>query len=46
MIVYEEYPFFQDRADAGERLSKRLDRYQGVESVVLAIPRGGVPVES
>lgn len=44
MIVYEEYPFFQDRADAGERLAERLDRYQGGEVIVLAIPRGGVPV--
>lgn len=44
MIVYEERPFFQDRADAGERLAERLDQYQGGQVVVLAIPRGGVPV--
>jgi putative phosphoribosyl transferase len=44
MIVYEERPFFRDRADAGNRLAERLTSYQGGDVVVLAIPRGGVPV--
>lgn len=44
MIVYEEHPFFRDRADAGERLAEQLSQYQGGNVVVLAIPRGGVPV--
>jgi putative phosphoribosyl transferase len=35
---------FEDRADAGERLSKALTEFAGTESVVLAIPRGGVVV--
>ena len=44
MIVYEEQPFFQDRADAGKRLADKLAQYQAGEVIVLAIPRGGVPV--
>ena len=44
MIVYEERPSFQNRADAGERLADRLGQYQAGEVVVFAIPRGGVPV--
>jgi predicted phosphoribosyltransferase len=44
MIVYEERPFFRDRADAGDRLAECLTSYQGGDVVVLAIPRGGVPV--
>jgi putative phosphoribosyl transferase len=39
-------PLFQDRHDAGrelaERLTGHLDRLAG--AVVLALPRGGVPV--
>jgi len=44
MVDYESYHLFEDRADAGERLAEMLDRYRGGEVVVLAIPRGGVPV--
>lgn len=33
-----------DRADAGRRLASRLERYRTLSPVVLAIPRGGVPV--
>ncbi len=44
MIVYEEQPFFRDRADAGKRLAERLGQYRGSEVIVVAIPRGGVPV--
>ncbi len=37
-------PLFEDREDAGRRLTERLGRYQGGGAVVFAIPRGGVPV--
>ena len=35
---------FQDRHEAGRRLAKRLDRFRNTDAVILAIPRGGVPV--
>jgi putative phosphoribosyl transferase len=35
---------FQDRSDAGCRLAKALAEYKGRSAVVLALPRGGVPV--
>jgi putative phosphoribosyl transferase len=35
---------FADRAEAGGRLAKALVEYSGTDSVVLAIPRGGVVV--
>jgi predicted phosphoribosyltransferase len=35
---------FADREDAGRRLAKALDRYRGDQPVILALPRGGVPV--
>lgn len=35
---------FRDRADAGHRLAKALAKYKGRNAVVLALPRGGVPV--
>jgi putative phosphoribosyl transferase len=35
---------FRDRADAGRRLARRLLRYRDSGALVLALPRGGVPV--
>jgi predicted phosphoribosyltransferase len=35
---------FRDRADAGHQLAKALMKYKGRHAVVLALPRGGVPV--
>lgn len=33
-----------DRADAGRRLGERLEHLRGEDVIVLALPRGGVPV--
>ncbi len=38
------FEMFRDRRDAGRRLAERLVEYEGKDAVVLAIPRGGVPV--
>ena len=35
---------FDDRIDAARQLAERLGRYQGKNPLVLAIPRGGVPM--
>ena len=35
---------FKDRKEAGERLAEELARYNDLDMVLLAIPRGGVPV--
>jgi putative phosphoribosyl transferase len=35
---------FQNRTDAGRRLARALAEYKGKNAVVLALPRGGVPV--
>jgi len=35
---------FRDRSDAGRRLAKALSSYKDRDAVVLALPRGGVPV--
>lgn len=36
--------FFDDRSDAGRQLAAKLLSYKGASPVVLALPRGGVPV--
>src|SRR5215469_3612038 len=35
---------FQDRADAGRQLAKALLKYKSRQPVILALPRGGVPM--
>lgn len=35
---------FQDRADAGRELANRLSHLKGKSTIVLALPRGGLPV--
>ncbi|MDI7246407.1 MAG: phosphoribosyltransferase [Bacillota bacterium] len=35
---------FRDRAQAGQLLAKALHQYRGTDVLVLALPRGGVPV--
>src|SRR5438067_1821301 len=36
---------FQDRHDAGRKLSQRFGRYVGnPDTIVLGLPRGGIPV--
>ena len=35
---------FRDRKAAGQELGKRLAAYRGRDAIVLALPRGGVPV--
>lgn len=35
---------FDNRRDAGRQLAKRLARFAGPDTLVLALPRGGVPV--
>ncbi|HEV7913835.1 MAG TPA: phosphoribosyltransferase [Albitalea sp.] len=37
-------PVLSTREEAGRRLAERLDAYRGRDLVVLALPRGGVPV--
>ena len=39
-----EEAFLKDRTDAGRRLASRLARYADERPIVLALPRGGVPV--
>ncbi len=42
--VYKAFPAFRDRLDAGRKLAEFLKRGPQDRSVVLALPRGGVPV--
>jgi predicted phosphoribosyltransferase len=44
-IPYPQYHIFRDRADAGRQLAMSLrDEFSGEDCIVLALPRGGVPV--
>jgi putative phosphoribosyl transferase len=38
------FEIFQDRRDAGRQLAEALQRFAEVDPVILALPRGGVPV--
>jgi putative phosphoribosyl transferase len=38
------HTLFEDRSEAGRRLAKRLGQFHNTSAVILAIPRGGVPV--
>lgn len=44
MLEAEVGVLFADRADAGRQLAVRLEHLRGRNLVVLALPRGGVPV--
>lgn len=35
---------YKDRIEAGNLLAKRLEKYKGSDALILAIPRGGVPI--
>lgn len=35
---------FKDRVDAGKQLAQKLKHYKNTNTLILAIPRGGVPV--
>lgn len=35
---------YENRTDAGKQLAEPLKEYQGMDTVVLAIPRGGLPI--
>jgi predicted phosphoribosyltransferase len=43
-MIYEQAPRFRDRVDAGKQLAERLKTYQSAETIILGVPRGGVPV--
>lgn len=40
----QQQPPYRDRREAGAELASRLTHYKGQKAVVLALPRGGVPV--
>lgn len=42
--LFEREGRFADRRDAGQRLARALGRFRDEQPVVLALPRGGVPV--
>lgn len=43
-MIDKQSPHFKDRIDAGKRLAERLKPYKSAETIILAVPRGGVPV--
>ncbi|GEM_PF-385146 len=44
LFLAYELVLFKNRYDAADKLSKRLEKYRRTESVVLAIPRGGLEI--
>src|SRR2546422_831565 len=44
MRMFGPEPLFRDRRDAGRALAARLERYGGIDALVLGLPRGGVVV--
>jgi len=42
--VPTEFPHFSDRRQAGRQLARALRRYQRDNPLILALPRGGVPI--
>ena len=42
--TFESTRRFRDRIDAGRKLAVQLRQYEGEQPVVVALPRGGVPV--
>lgn len=44
MAFFSQRPYFRNRTEAGRRLAAQLEEYRDLRPVVLAIPRGGVPV--
>ena len=43
-VAGEAVMSFRDRSDAGRKLAKALAGYKDQQPVILALPRGGVPV--
>lgn len=43
-MSHRDYGIFKDRLDAGRELAERLVGLAGEDSIVLAVPRGGVPI--
>ena len=35
---------FRNRTEAGKLLAAKLEKYRGTDTIVLGVPRGGVPV--
>lgn len=43
-IILKFYFMFTDRYDAAKQLVKKLEKYNDTDAVIIAIPRGGVPL--
>jgi predicted phosphoribosyltransferase len=39
-----QQPLFRDRIDAGGQLAERLEEFRDRDTIILGVPRGGVPV--